>query len=155
MSTYYPPSQPYGSYQGTYPNYPTQAQYPAQFAAQSGSGSTSYPGYPPPSPAPEPISAPEIPAITSEIASQIIQRLISSELHHAGFDTAQPSTVLRLEQEVVACPFIFVDSSLDYTSKFKLQSYKISFGMLMTLQTTAIDPALLLLTCWRHANTTN
>ncbi|KAK7695621.1 hypothetical protein QCA50_000257 [Cerrena zonata] len=100
-AAYYPPSQSYETYQGqgTYPNYTPQAQYNNQYAQ---SGSTSYAGYPPSSPAPEPISAPDIPAITSEIASRIIQRLISSELHHAGFDAAQPATVLRLEQEVVA-----------------------------------------------------
>lgn len=103
-ATYYPPSssQSYGSYQAPYPNHPTQNQYSAQFAAQS--GQSPYPGYQPSSPAPEPISAPDIPAVTSEIGSQIIQRLISSELHQAGFDAAQPTAVLRLEQEVVTCP---------------------------------------------------
>ncbi|KAF5369962.1 hypothetical protein D9758_001279 [Tetrapyrgos nigripes] len=50
---------------------------------------------------PRPPSPPQ-PAVTPEVASQAIQRLISSEFRDANFESAQPSALYRLEQEVVS-----------------------------------------------------
>ncbi|ESK97461.1 transcription initiation factor tfiid subunit 8 [Moniliophthora roreri MCA 2997] len=46
--------------------------------------------------------SPVQPAVTPEIASNCIRKLISSELKGAHFDGAQPAAVERLEKEVVA-----------------------------------------------------
>ncbi|KAI0080725.1 hypothetical protein K474DRAFT_1589213 [Panus rudis PR-1116 ss-1] len=106
MSQSYYPTQAYAPYQTSYSAYPNQTQYQAQYAAQ-----TATPAFPPyaigqpvkpPSPPPERPTAPEIPAVTSEVASHVLQRLISSELRRAGFEAAQPGAIQRLELDVVA-----------------------------------------------------
>ncbi|KAK7470899.1 hypothetical protein VKT23_002315 [Stygiomarasmius scandens] len=50
---------------------------------------------------PRPPSPPQ-PAVTPQVASQSIQRLVSSEFRDAGFEGAQPSALYRLEQEAVS-----------------------------------------------------
>ncbi|THV05503.1 hypothetical protein K435DRAFT_647185 [Dendrothele bispora CBS 962.96] len=50
---------------------------------------------------PRPPSPPQ-PAVTPQVASQTIQRLVSSEFRDAGFEGTQPSALYRLEQEVVS-----------------------------------------------------
>ena len=69
-----------------------------------------YPAYAPaqvkpPSPPPEPHTAPDVPAVSSELASHALERLVSAELSHAGFDSAEPAALRRLELEVIACSF--------------------------------------------------
>ncbi|TFK43182.1 hypothetical protein BDQ12DRAFT_168052 [Crucibulum laeve] len=88
----------YNPYSNHYPNqYGPPATAPAQ---------TSYfPTFPhaqsmnPPSG--ESSSTPE-PSVTPAVASKSIQRLISAELRHAGFEAAHQPTAQRLELEVVA-----------------------------------------------------
>lgn len=103
--SYYPP-QTYGSIQPQYPNYANQNYYPTQY----GSPATAHAGYPlqsigqanvPTSP-PDPHVAPELSAVTSELASHATRRLLSVELGAAGFDSAQPLALQRLELELVA-----------------------------------------------------
>ncbi|OBZ76939.1 hypothetical protein A0H81_03613 [Grifola frondosa] len=83
----YYPSQAYGSYQAPYSSYPNQNYYPSQYPAQSAPGYSLYQQSQakPSTPPPESHTAPELPA-----------------LRHAGFDSAQPSALQRLESEVVA-----------------------------------------------------
>ena len=113
--TYYPP-QAYNNYNQQYQGYAQHsAQYPPQYQqAAPGQGQPSpYPYTPnlnspivktPGSPPPEPISAPDLAEVTDAVASKALQRLISSELRHAGFDSASHDALRRLEQETVACP---------------------------------------------------
>ncbi|KZT12925.1 uncharacterized protein LAESUDRAFT_753960 [Laetiporus sulphureus 93-53] len=97
--SYFPP-QTYGQYQTQYPHYPSQ--YPAQGQPLAG-----YPVYPPgqakpATPPPEPHTAPELSAVSPELASHALQRLVSAELRGNGFETAEPATLIRLELEVAA-----------------------------------------------------
>ena len=104
-----------------YPQYPPQQQYsahnasqytPYQAAGQPPAGSAAaYPVYAaaafrPSSPQPldtVAVSAPEFADVTPRIASQAIQRLASSELRHAGFDSADPAALTLLELACVGC----------------------------------------------------
>ena len=106
--------QGYAQYQAQQPYIPQNAtQYtPYQAAGQSaGSPSAAYPIYAtaafrPSSPLPSEatsISAPEFADVTPKIASQVVQRLASSELRHAGFDSADPAALTLLELECVGC----------------------------------------------------
>jgi hypothetical protein len=114
-SAYYPP-QAYGNYPQQYQGYAPQqqsAQYPAQYQqAGTATGQSQYPYSPNAnspviktsgSPPPEPPSAPDLAEVQDDVASRAMQRLISSELRHAGFDSAIPSALRRLELETVAC----------------------------------------------------
>lgn len=113
MSAYYPPQQ-YGSYAqystfSATPQYPTQ--YPSQSQSQSQSPSqpqTPYPLYQtqqfrPPSPPPDVPAAPDISEVSPDVASRTLQRVILSELKHAGFESTLPPVLLRLELETAAC----------------------------------------------------
>ncbi|EKM59454.1 uncharacterized protein PHACADRAFT_249954 [Phanerochaete carnosa HHB-10118-sp] len=113
---YYPP-QTYSNYSQQYQGYAQQStQYPAQYQqAAPGQGQPSpFPYTPslnsptvktPGSPPPEPIAAPDLAEVTEDVASKAMQRLISSELQHAGFNSASHAALRRLEQETTACPF--------------------------------------------------
>jgi len=46
---------------------------------------------------------PDLPSVTPQVASQIIQRLIAATLKNSGYDAAQPAAMQRLEVEVTAC----------------------------------------------------
>lgn len=48
----------------------------------------------------------DLSSVTPQIASQAIQSLLSTQLRSAGYDSAQPPALRRLELEVVACEFI-------------------------------------------------
>ncbi|KZT72658.1 hypothetical protein DAEQUDRAFT_762928 [Daedalea quercina L-15889] len=100
--SHYPP-QAYSSSQPQHPAYTGQNYYPSQYPSQ-GTPVAAYPVYPPkaPSPPPEPHTAPEVPAVSSELASHAVGRLVSAELSRAGFDSAEPVALRRLEAEVVA-----------------------------------------------------
>ena len=105
--SHYPP-QAYGTFQPQYPPYTGSNHYPSQYPAQ-GAAVAAYPAYPPaqvklPSPPPEPHTAPDVPAVNSELASHALERLVSAELSRAGFDSAEPAALKRLELEVTACP---------------------------------------------------
>lgn len=105
--SHYPP-QAYGVFQPQYPAYDGQNHYPSQYPAQ-GAHVAAYPAYPHvqarlTSPPPEPHTAPDVPAVNSELASHAIERLASAELSRAGFDSAEPAALRRLELEVAACP---------------------------------------------------
>ncbi|KAJ3509270.1 hypothetical protein NLJ89_g5312 [Agrocybe chaxingu] len=91
--------QPEVTYNTTY-----SAHYPNQYPATTVPAALPY--YPPfaqqqPTKAPEhaPPDPPE-PAVTTEVASRAIQRLVSFELQNAGFQRAEQPTVQRLELEV-------------------------------------------------------
>lgn len=103
-------------------HYPAHAQaqgYQAYPAAQYGYPATYYPGYPPQPgvqvfsfndpaagsarPQGGPPTAPEIPGVSSQLASHCLHRLISAEMRDAGFESAEPGAMRRLELEVVAC----------------------------------------------------
>ncbi|PCH41369.1 hypothetical protein WOLCODRAFT_100413 [Wolfiporia cocos MD-104 SS10] len=104
--SHYPP-QAYGAYQAQYPAYVNQSHYPPQYPAPNQQASVGYPVYPPAqpksaTPPPEPFTAPEITAVNSDVASHALQKLISLELRDAGFDSAQPAALHRLELEVIA-----------------------------------------------------
>ncbi len=49
------------------------------------------------------LSPQELSAVDPEIASRAMNRAISAELKHEGFDTAEPAALSRLEAEVVHC----------------------------------------------------
>ncbi|GBE79410.1 hypothetical protein SCP_0206080 [Sparassis crispa] len=103
MSASYYPSQAYGSYQASYPAYPPQNAYPsAQYVQSPTAAYSTYPTKATTPPLPESHTAPEISAVTPELASHALQRLLSCELRDAGFDAAQPTALQRLELEVVA-----------------------------------------------------
>ena len=57
----------------------------------------------PGSPPPELHGAPDLAEVNENVASHAMQRLVSSELRHAGFDSALTSAVHRLELETIAC----------------------------------------------------
>ncbi|KAL4241259.1 Transcription initiation factor TFIID subunit 8 [Abortiporus biennis] len=103
----YYPSQSYGSYQTPYPAYPSQTSYSAQYP-QAQPSQSSVPLYQSPvpktssSPPPELPAAPDLPAVTPQVASDSIRKLLSAELRHAGFDSAEPYAMHRLEMEVIA-----------------------------------------------------
>ncbi|OCH93549.1 hypothetical protein OBBRIDRAFT_790074 [Obba rivulosa] len=98
----YYPSQTYGSYQTPYGAYPGANHYPSQYPQVPPGGYPVYQTKPPTPPPPEPHPAPDLPAVTSEVASHTLQRLLSVELRDAGFESAQPDALRRLELEIVA-----------------------------------------------------
>ncbi|KAH9942555.1 hypothetical protein B0H21DRAFT_523274 [Amylocystis lapponica] len=119
MSYYQSPA--YGSYQTSYAPYQNQSHYPGQYSPQG--TPAGYPVYPqgqtkPPStpPPPEAHPAPELSAVTSELASHAIQRLLSAELSTAGYDSAEPAALRRLELEVVALVEQLYQSAHDYAN---------------------------------------
>lgn len=79
-------------YQSQYTEQPQTSQYqqPVQHARLAVTAHR----LPPPPPAP--------PAVTPHIASQALQRLVSSQLRDAGFHSAQPQALRKLELEVAA-----------------------------------------------------
>lgn len=111
-STYYPP-QTYGNYSQQYPAYAGQpSQYPAQYPSPA-AGQTQTPTFPyapspvktSGSPQPESHNAPDLAEVNEAVASRTMQRFVSSELRHAGFDAAAPTALRRLELETVSCPY--------------------------------------------------
>ena len=113
--SYYPP-QSYGSYQAPYTQYSAPGQYGPQYPQGPIPGYAPYPapGAPggvnpnePPAEIPTPV-VPIVPAVTPELASRAMQRLLSVELHDIGFDAAEPAALKRLELDVAACssPFL-------------------------------------------------
>ena len=105
MAHHYPPhaqAQPQGQ--------PTAHGYPVYAASHSAAFYVGYPGVagypfdPNAVGAPKHVpTAPEIPGVSPQLASHAIQRLISSEMRDAGFETAEAGAVRRLELEVVSC----------------------------------------------------
>ncbi|KAL7282169.1 hypothetical protein PYCCODRAFT_1439056 [Trametes coccinea BRFM310] len=90
----YPAPGTYGYTPGYYPGYPPRpgAAYPYD-AAAAGAAQQPQVG---------PHSAPEIPGVSPQLASHAMQRLISSELRDAGFESAEAGAIRRLELEVAA-----------------------------------------------------
>lgn len=108
MSTEYQYTQGFGAFQATPAPYPTYAGQPqVQYTGQV-PPTTSYAMHPaghpnPPTSPHEPAPAPDIPAVTSGIASAVMQRLLLSELLEVGFDSVSPLVLHRFENEVTAC----------------------------------------------------
>ncbi|KAI6122739.1 hypothetical protein EV401DRAFT_1858677 [Pisolithus croceorrhizus] len=108
------------AYQGPYPAYVTAAGQPTPivYAAQF-----PIPGYPAlygivkaPTPTNQFHSAPDIPAISSEIASKQMQKLIVSQLQQSQFDAIEPQALARLELEVVAFVQRLYEGAHDYAN---------------------------------------
>ncbi|KAI0824612.1 hypothetical protein BC628DRAFT_1410748 [Trametes gibbosa] len=77
---------------GYYPGYPPRPGAGYTFdPATAGTSAQSQVG---------PHSAPELPGVSPQLASHAMQRLLSSELRDAGFDSAEASAMRRLEREV-------------------------------------------------------
>ncbi|KAI9001266.1 hypothetical protein BD414DRAFT_533026 [Trametes punicea] len=91
----YPAPATYGCPSGYYPGYPPRpgAGYPYDAAAAASSSQQPQVG---------PHSAPELPGMSPQLASHVMQRLISSELRDAGFGSAEAGAIRRLECEVAA-----------------------------------------------------
>lgn len=110
MSTEYQYAQGFGAFQATPAPYPTYTGQPqVQYAGQV-PPTTSYAMHPagqpnPPTSPHEPAPAPDIPAVTSGIASAVMQRLLLSELLEVGFDSVSPLVLHRFENEVTACSY--------------------------------------------------
>ncbi|KAI6164963.1 hypothetical protein EDD17DRAFT_1754804 [Pisolithus thermaeus] len=97
-----------------YPMYAIKGLYAAQFPI---------PGYPAlygivkaPTPTNQFHSAPDIPAISSEIASKQMQKLIVSQLQQSQFDAIEPQALARLELEVVAFVQRLYEGAHDYAN---------------------------------------
>ncbi|KAI6004047.1 hypothetical protein EDD15DRAFT_2156324 [Pisolithus albus] len=108
------------AFQGPYPAYVTAAGQPTPivYAAQF-----PIPGYPalygvvkPPTPTNQFHGAPDIPAISSEIASTQMQKLIVSQLQQSQFDAIEPQALVRLELEVVAFVQRLYERAHDYAN---------------------------------------
>ncbi|KAH7931294.1 hypothetical protein BV22DRAFT_1027526 [Leucogyrophana mollusca] len=113
MSSGFPAYPTYGTYQAPYPtiSYPpaqtqTQTHYPSQFPPIP--APTSYQpiyNFQPkaPTPPPEPrLAEPYLPAISPDVASRAIQRLVLVQLKQSKFEGIEPPALQRLELEVVA-----------------------------------------------------
>lgn len=107
MAHHYPPHTQAQAQAQTVPQsypYPTGSYgYPAGYYA----GFPGVPGYPF-DPAAVGASAhvptaPEIPGVSAQLASHVIQRLISTEMRDVGFEAAESGAMRRLELEVAAC----------------------------------------------------
>ncbi|KAH8106262.1 hypothetical protein BXZ70DRAFT_1004528 [Cristinia sonorae] len=100
--SYYPP-QGYSSFRAA-PYQGQQSQFQPQYTGQT-AGYPLYPAagssYAPPSP-PDPGPVPEIPSVSPEIASTVMQKMILTELLEVGFDSASPMALQRFENEVIA-----------------------------------------------------
>jgi transcription initiation factor TFIID subunit 8 len=59
---------------------------------------------------------PDFASVTPQIASQTVQRLISSQLRDAGYEAAQPQALRRLEIEVAACEHAILPRSYSLVS---------------------------------------
>ncbi|KAI0663110.1 hypothetical protein C8Q70DRAFT_1050800 [Cubamyces menziesii] len=90
----YPTTTPYGYTTGYYPGYPHRPAPGYPYDAAAGTSAQQ------PHAGPHP--AAEIPGVSSQLASHAMQRLISSELRDAGFESAEIGAVRRLELEVAA-----------------------------------------------------
>ncbi|TCD71354.1 hypothetical protein EIP91_011125 [Steccherinum ochraceum] len=113
-------AQGYGSFQAsTYPAYTTQAQFQGQYTGQAPpSGYSIYAAGPsnlPTSPH-DATPSPDLPAVSPDIASAAVQRLLLSELQDAGFDAASPMALQRFENEVVALIEKLFKFSHDYAN---------------------------------------
>lgn len=104
MAHHYPPhtqtqgyqsfaNPPYNFNAGFYPGY--QARPGAAGYVFDGAAGANHPHGGPP-------TAPEIPGVSSQLASQALQRLISHEMRDAGFESAEQGAVARLELEVAS-----------------------------------------------------
>ncbi len=99
----YYPSQAYGAYspaQQPYSAYPSSTQYNAQYQSPTQAFSSTAMK----SATSEQPSAPVVSEVTPTVASQALQKVVSSELRLAGFSSVQPLALQRLELEFVACP---------------------------------------------------
>ncbi|KAG0702360.1 hypothetical protein DFH29DRAFT_922034 [Suillus ampliporus] len=113
MSNFVPYQQTYGTYQQPYPIVyatgsgppqllqPTAAHYPPRFPPPPAAASTYQFNVQPPG-QPSVAVAEIIPAISPEIASKEVQRLILAQLKTSEYDTIEPPALKRLEIEVVA-----------------------------------------------------
>ncbi|KDQ64774.1 hypothetical protein JAAARDRAFT_28412 [Jaapia argillacea MUCL 33604] len=93
----YSPSQ-YGT------AYPDSAYYASQYspAAMAASYSSVPPHIKSSPPPQEPPPPPDLSSVSTEVASHALQRQISAQLRAAGFDSAEPIALQRLELEVTA-----------------------------------------------------
>ena len=126
-------TQPYGSYAAQHSQIQPQPQQQQPYGTTAYTNVTPYTPYQAPpgaSPAPYPIystppvrqpgistdtpppgegvtrvAAPEFPDVNPQVASHTLGRLISSELQHAGFDSAQSGCLELLELEAVGCAY--------------------------------------------------
>ncbi|KAF7313609.1 hypothetical protein HMN09_00517300 [Mycena chlorophos] len=85
------------------PGYP-QSYFGVAGAAAAGIyGQPALPNVKPPTPPPpEQPATPDLTSITPEVASDTLKRVLVSELRDAGFASAQPQALERIEREVVA-----------------------------------------------------
>jgi transcription initiation factor TFIID subunit 8 len=100
-------TQPYSTYPQAYSQYSTQ-QFPSVNYSSQPQG-LSYSAFQVPYGRKDPtswidsLSPQELSAVDPEIASKAMNRAISAELKHEGFDSAEPAALSRLEAEVVHC----------------------------------------------------
>lgn len=100
-------TQPYSTYPQTYSQYSTQ-QFPSVNYSLQPQGAL-YSAFQVPYGRKDPtswidaLSPQELSAVDPEIASRAMNRSISAELRHEGFDAAEPAALSRLEAEVVHC----------------------------------------------------
>jgi transcription initiation factor TFIID subunit 8 len=116
---------PYGTYQPStpYANIPYQtghyqSQYP-QTTVPVPSTTSFVPYQPPPksSPPPDlPPPPPDLTSVTPRVATDAIQKLVSFELKDAGFSTAQPLAMQRLEFEVVSFIEMLYERAHEYAN---------------------------------------
>ncbi|KAI0284993.1 hypothetical protein BGY98DRAFT_910261 [Russula aff. rugulosa BPL654] len=98
-------AQPYSTYPQTYSQYSTQ-QFPSVNYSLQPQGAL-YSAFQVPYGRKDPtswidaLSPQELSAVDPEIASRAMNRSISAELRHEGFDAAEPAALSRLEAEVV------------------------------------------------------
>ncbi|TFY79208.1 hypothetical protein EWM64_g4804 [Hericium alpestre] len=104
-----PYPQNFSAYQTSYAHYSAQTHYPSANYNQVPATATSF-LYPPSqslqqgsqSPARDVPSPPDPSNVTPEVASQALQRFISTQVKNEGFDGADPAALRRLELEVAA-----------------------------------------------------
>lgn len=100
-------TQPYSTYPQAYSQYTTQ-QFPSVNYSSQPQGAL-YSAFQVPYGRKDPtswidtLSPQELSAVDPEIASKAMNRSISAELKHEGFDAAEPAVLSRLEAEVVHC----------------------------------------------------
>jgi len=105
-------TQPYSNYPQAYSQYPAAQQYPSVNYASQPVQAAVYPPFQVPYSRKDPtswidaLSPQELSAVDPEVASRAMNRFISSELKHEGFDAAEPATLSRLEADVVHCGFL-------------------------------------------------
>ncbi|EIW61872.1 uncharacterized protein TRAVEDRAFT_35317 [Trametes versicolor FP-101664 SS1] len=105
----YPAPAAYGySAPGYYPGY--QPRPGGGYAFDGAVGGTSA------QPQVGPHSAPELPGVTPQLASHVMERLVSSELRDAGFESAEAGALRRLEREVAEFVQELYERAHDYAN---------------------------------------